>query len=220
MILATLLKKESQRKGLLRLQFQFSTAVPFQPGQFFSFLLNEDEALWRAYSVSASKGDKFTFEVALMNGGKGSAMLERMQVGRVLQVMGPYGNFTFEQPHPDGKVYFICTNTGVSPFVSMTLSLPSPSSLDISLIYGMKKSDFLLYPEVWKNAGVKVYPFVSHEHFPSPPFQKGTVMDMVKGIAFTPQDSVYICGNPNMVYDVSQWISNRFQAKVKIERYL
>ena len=83
----------------------------------------------------------------------------------------------------------------------------------------MKESDFLLYPEVWKDAGVKVYPFVSDENFPTPPFQKGTVMDKVKGIVFTPQDSVYICGNPNMIYDVSQWITRRFQTNVKIERY-
>ena len=29
----------------------------------------------------------------------------------------------------------------------------------------MKESDFLLYPEVWKDAGVKVYPFVVNSEY-------------------------------------------------------
>lgn len=118
----------------------------FQPGQYINLLL--DDRLTRAYTIASAPERPEAVELCVRLGrGKGSAALQRLEVGRQIRAEGPLGHFVL--PHEDRPVALLAGDTGIAPVRSIVLHMvagkdPRPITVlyepdDMNILY---KSDF------------------------------------------------------------------------------
>lgn len=112
--------------------FEVDASMEFKAGQF--VLLRPTSALpWRAYSFSRAPGAPLRLTVKRVKDGQVSTHLtEKLAVGDVLEVKGPYGHFVL--PQTFSRALFIAGGSGVTPFLSMLeeqkqKGWPSPISM-------------------------------------------------------------------------------------------
>jgi ferredoxin-NADP reductase len=118
----------------------------FQPGQYINLLL--DERLTRAYAIASPPERPEAVELCVRLGrGKGSAALQRLEVGRQIRAEGPLGHFVL--PQEDRPVALLAGDTGIAPVRSIVLHMlagkdPRPITVlyepdDMNILY---KRDF------------------------------------------------------------------------------
>lgn len=105
------------------LEPQDSASVPFAAGQHLPMRLQaSDEALVRTYSVSSAPSDGH-IRISVKLQGKASRHLhENVQVGDLLEVRAPLGNFTLVD-EVERPVVLIGAGVGITPMVSMAREL-------------------------------------------------------------------------------------------------
>ena len=99
------------------ISFEVDGTLDFKAGQF--VLLRPTAALpWRAYSFSRMPGAPLRLTVKKVKDGQVSTHLtEKLAVGDVLEVKGPYGHFVL--PPAFTRALFIAGGSGITPFLSM-----------------------------------------------------------------------------------------------------
>jgi ferredoxin-NADP reductase len=114
------------------ISFEVDASMDFKAGQF--VLLRPNAALpWRGYSFSRGPGAALRLTVKRVKDGQVSTHLtEKLAVGDVLEVKGPYGQFVL--PAKFTRALFIAGGSGITPFLSMLqeqqkLGWPVPISL-------------------------------------------------------------------------------------------
>ncbi len=114
------------------ISFEVDGTLDFKAGQF--VLLRPTAALpWRAYSFSRAPGLPLRLTVKKVKDGQVSTHLtEKLAVGDLLEVKGPYGHFVL--PSSFTRALFIAGGSGVTPFLSMLqeqqkAGWPTPISL-------------------------------------------------------------------------------------------
>lgn len=111
--------------------FKSEVDFDFTPGQFFS--IEVAEKTYRSYSIvncgseisnffdeslpKLEKGCYISFMISTKPGGPASEFFEQVEVGTVLNSVGPSGKFKLNESKKD-KV-FISTGTGLAPFIGM-----------------------------------------------------------------------------------------------------
>lgn len=168
-------------------------ALPFKAGQHLSVGLPGQEQ--REYSVYSGEQDPW-FEILVreVQGGRVSRALRRTQPGDRLEVTGPFGFFTLEQPRPSAPYLFVATGTGIAPFHSLVRSVPG---LDYTLVHGIRRQQERYGHEEYATDRLAVC--VSQE--PGPGFQ-GRVTAWLKTQTQKPETRAYLCGNCDMIYEV------------------
>ena len=221
-------------KEIYEVHFGKPEGFRFKAGQFILFEVplvdNPADIQTRAYSIASTPHEtELLFLIKITPGGRMSRFLEeKLAVGSMLVMKGPFGLFTIPDEH-DRDILFIATSTGVAPFRSQVMDLIHKSKKHrMDLVFGVRsEEDVFWHKDLAALSG-------AHEHFflhlalsqPSPAWtgHRGRVQTLVPSIVddFTSK-SIYVCGSPNMTKDVkvlclSQWGATKEQ--VHIEGYI
>ena len=124
--------------------------LQFTPGQFISIREQRGEReITRAYSIASPRaGNRFELCLNRVPDGLVSSWLFKLQPGDEVDMHEPLGYFTLR--HPGRRAVFIATGTGIAPFRSMLLDhLPSMNG-QITLLFGVRHREGLLYFEELK----------------------------------------------------------------------
>ncbi len=173
--------------------------LEFEPGQYVSVGV-KGEIDMREYSVySPVDADFLEILVKEIDGGLVSRKLRRLRPGDELEVDGPFGFFTIDEPDRRRPLLFIATGTGISPFHCFAGSY---SDLDFRLLHGVR------------TAGERY----DHAAFPSDRLTTclsrdpasgagdgravaGRVTDYLREHPIDPATRCYLCGNCDMIYE-------------------
>lgn len=141
----------SPTTSLFRLALPDELDFTFKAGQFITFDLPIGEKRldrWRSYSIASAPSAK-VLELCIVrveNGRASDFLFEEVEVGTTLTYKGPDGAFYMPQQLTVPSV-FICTGTGVAPFISMLKDLDERKgfSQPIHLIFGTRIEAGILY---------------------------------------------------------------------------
>lgn len=120
----------------------------FRPGQ--SLTLRRrlaDGEHRRSYSICAARGERLRIGVRLVPDGLFSGWLvNTVAVGDVIEVQPPGGSFN---PGPDatGRHVLCAAGSGITPVLSIAASLLRETDAHVSLIYGNRRSDTVMFAD-------------------------------------------------------------------------
>jgi CDP-4-dehydro-6-deoxyglucose reductase len=214
--LATLVQAERLSPSVRSLHFALADCERFDfvPGQFVSLVvplpeLGQDNA--RSYSLASYPDGSNRIEIAVthVQGGPGSTWLHELEPGAQVDLSGPYGFFTLEQP-PPAPMCFVATGTGITPIRPMLRRVfESGTEHDVTLVFGIRHEEDILYRAEFEDLAKR------HAHFrflptltwPPPAWSgaTGRVQGHVDRLLIDARRldaDVYICGLRRMVDDV------------------
>lgn len=193
---------------ILRIPFK---RFSFNPGQYISISIQGDIQS-REYSIySASNVSYLEILIKEVEGGYFSPKLKKLKKGDLIEIQGPFGEFSFDENKLDSHQHiFIASGTGIAPFHSMIKSNPD---LDYQLIHGVRYS-FEAYEknEYEKNRYVLCTSKDMKGNF------QGRVTEYIKTIEFDKNCVFYLCGNSNMIYDTLDILKEKGVEKFNINR--
>ncbi|HEY7842046.1 MAG TPA: MOSC and FAD-binding oxidoreductase domain-containing protein [Bradyrhizobium sp.] len=139
--------KIRESRGVTSLMLEPTDGLPLGtalPGQFVVLRLTPDSgapALTRSYSLSGEPGAS-SYRVSVKrnpDGVAGAYIDERLQIGDVIEVSAPRGNFTLRPG--DAPIVLLSAGVGVTPVLAMLHALATEaSSRDIWWLYGARDS--------------------------------------------------------------------------------
>ncbi|MGA8026919.1 MAG: FAD-binding oxidoreductase [Bryobacteraceae bacterium] len=191
----------------------------FTPGQFVSVIdrMNGKE-ITRAYSIASPRGGN-RFELCLnrVEDGIVSPYLFGLKPGDEIEMGEPLGFFTLR--HPGHRAVFVATGTGIAPFRSMLLDHLPRTHPRITLLFGVRYEQGLLYRGELEQLArdYDSFRFIPTITRPTESWhgRTGRVqahLDEALGIR-TPEElsiiDVYICGLKEMVDDVRRELKQR-----------
>jgi ferredoxin-NADP reductase len=168
--------------------------VPILAGQCFNVGI-PGGSINREYSMySDANGDYLDFLIKVVEDGSLTPQLQKLKVGDLVEIDGPYGQFYLHDPLDKSKKYtFLATGTGVAPFHSFISTYPS---LNYRLIHGVR------YPneqyEFKDYADESYIPCISKNNAG---FKSMRLTDFLKENPICADEIVYLCGNRNMIVD-------------------
>lgn len=191
----------------------------FAPGQFISVVDQaEGKEKTRAYSIASPvDGNHFSLCLNRVPDGAVSNMMFRLKPGDEIVINEPLGYFTLR--HPDRRMVFVCTGTGIAPFRSILkhhLPLTQPH---ITMLFGTRQESGLLYRDEMEQMQGQYPSFRylttlsrSHAEWKGRAGRVMAHLDEALAIA-SPEDlsqtDVYICGLKEMVDDVRADLKKR-----------
>lgn len=205
--------------------------VRFHPGQFLMMHFEADGVTHsRSYSLANDPSGAETYElsVAFVDGGRGSAVLWSLQPGERIRATVPHGRFVLRQ-EPVRRYVLVCTGTGIAPYRAMVGELTRrmrDEGLQVTLLLGVREPADLLYPEEWL-ALMRDYPAFSfcacysriQPESPQPWERKGYVQGALADMTLEPEhDIVYLCGNPNMVDQAIELLTEKGYSPLAVRR--
>ncbi len=235
-------KKTVWSEGLFTLGIQAPEVLSFEPGQFLQLGFETlDGHVHRPYSVASPPGEELEFFIVLVEDGKLTPHLWKMEVGHKLDIsQKAAGSFTLGHCPDASVLWLIGTGTGLAPFIAM---LRTSSAWErfakIVVVHGVRhKTDLAYQPELgaYKERYAERFdyvPVVSREDVPSclrgritTCIENGT-LEAAAGQAITTDSCVMMCGNPDMLNETESLLGGRGLKKHKskepgqivIERY-
>ena len=206
------------------------------PGQFISVHFDhDDKPIRRSYSIATIPGssDLIEFAISYVPNGPASELLMNLQVGETLNFSGPYGRLILRD-EPLERLFLMATGTGVTPYRCMLPALKQRMqenpNLKVILLLGVQYRQDALYTEEFVNFANEHPNFefrtyfsrdeladrLSHEY-------QGYVQHAFDTLSINSDtDTVYLCGNPNMIDDAfNQLKDNGFAIQqVRREKYV
>ena len=206
----------------------------FIAGQFITFMLDgEDGKLKRrSYSLGSLPADNMVLEVGItyVKGGVASEHFFNMEIGGTTSAMGPAGRLILKDEDVS-KIILVGTGTGIVPYKSMFPELleRATNGVEITMLLGCQYRKDALYSEDFINFATKhdninfklclsreTENLADHE-------VNGYVQDQFDALNLNPEtDVVYVCGNPNMIDQSYEMLTNAgFGPKsVRREKYI
>ena len=179
--------------------------LTYLPGQSVAVECEYRPRLWRYYSpANAPRADgTIDFHVRLIDGGAVSPALTRgAVVGSRLRLGSPVGTLTLR--HAPGRDLLLAAGgTGLAPLkaiVEHAAALPAPPRTH--LVFGARTARELYdLPALEKMAAQLPWLTVTPAASEDPGFggPRGTVADVIAGLARTPGHDAYVCGSQEMV---------------------
>lgn len=151
----------------------------------------------REYSVYSGENDDY-LEILVREVPEGIVSLQLKQCipGQLLQVNGPFGSFGLEKfDMYSRKLVFIASGTGISPFHSFVKSYPG---IDYILLHGVRYKN-----EAYERNDYDPLRYILCTSKDSNRGHKGRVTRFLPGYPVHPDMLFYVCGNNNMIYEVS-----------------
>ena len=204
----------------------------FIAGQFITFLFDHEDGKLRrrSYSVASipSQTDHIEIAISYVKDGIASEHLFNMKAGDSFNAMGPAGRLILKD-ESIRKLILAGTGTGIAPYRAMLPELATKTDMEIHILLGVQYRQDALYAEDFR-AYAKQYP---HMHFTACLSREtenlandefnGYVQNQFEALNLDPQqDVVYLCGNPHMIDQSFEMLSNAgFDAKnVRREKYI
>lgn len=209
----------------------------YLPGQFISLLFNkESEIIRRNFSIANQPNNDNILEIAAtyVPNGLASTKLHNMQVGEIIEAIGPFGTFILKpEEYPNIRRYIlVATGTGVTPFRAMLNNIKqliNQKNLEFILLLGVRSREELLYAQDFidfsnQYFNFKIYPCYSKEKvIDLKEVYQGYVQYQLSKLNINPDsDLFYLCGNPNMIDEALIILKNlKVPSKhIKREKYI
>ena len=193
--------------------------MPFTPGQFISVVDRENgKEVTRAYSIASPReGNRFALCLNRVPDGIVSRWLFELSPGDEVEMHEPLGYFTLR--HPGRRAVFIATGTGIAPFRSMLLDHLPRTQPRVTLIFGVRYPEGLLYHKELEQLSsdypsFKFLPTVTRpdDNWTGRTGRVQSHLDEALDIK-TPEEianiDVYICGLKEMVDDLRKELKQR-----------
>lgn len=203
--------------------------ITFQAGQFVSFDVPNENfpyPITRPYSIASPPRNSRTIQLLLnlVPGGPGSTYLFSLKVGDQVGFKGPAGSFRLRDG-PAKRILFVATGTGIAPVRSMIFSqLERNSTPPLTLFWGVRSERDLFYQDEFQTLADR-YPqfsFLMTLSQPGPGWigERGRVSALVqKHLTSVHNLAVYLCGNGNMIKDVTADIQAKGLCPIYREKY-
>jgi ferredoxin-NADP reductase len=191
----------------------------FTPGQFIAVLEKVDgKEISHAYSIASPRGgNQFALCLNRVEDGPVSSYLFKLKPGEEVDMHAPLGHFTLR--HPERRAVFIATGTGIAPFRSMLLDHLPRTQPRITLLFGVRYEQGLLYRDELEQLATRYQTFRFLPTISQPTGSwKGRIgrvqAHLDEALALnTPEEShnidVYVCGLKEMVDDVRKALKQR-----------
>jgi len=182
----------------------------FKPGQFLHLAIDSYDptgGYWPESRVFSIASAPFDSEITIAYAVKGKftlRMKEELEVGKDVWVKLPYGHFVISYA-PDGEVVLVAGGTGITPFIPFLLNeTNNPSGEKISLVYGVRRSDLLIFGDVIVDAlanlnGFSLYAFCEERANSDSQFsaeQGGLTIDAILRATTDPTKAVFYLSGP------------------------
>ena len=204
----------------------------FDSGQFAMIGLHvDDRPLLRAYSMAnAHYDDHLEFlSIKVPNGALTSRLKNIKQGDKILVNVKTTGTLTLDNLAPGKNLYLLATGTGLAPFLSIIKDPVSYERFEkVILVHCCRYASELVYQELilkdlpqneffGEEVGQKLiyYPTVTREEYPT----QGRITHLIEtgrlfsDIGLPPltseNDRVMICGNPNMMNELTDTLKGR-----------
>lgn len=201
--------------------------IVFKAGQFISFdVPKEGHPVTRPYSIASppSISNRVRLLFNLVSGGPGSSYLYGLRQGDPVTFKGPAGSFYLRED-PTKRIVFVATGTGIAPFRSMLLTqLERNNAQSVTLLWGLRHEHDVYYQDEFRalTASHPQFSFVMTLSRPGPtwPGIKGRVSDLIHERVTSVQDvAVYLCGNGDMIKEVTATIQAKGLCPIYREKY-
>lgn len=202
--------------NIFYVRFRTYKKINFKAGQFLSIVVPCGETkVKRLYSFACSseQGHKTGYELCVryQPGGKGSEFIVKLKEGDHFTAYGAYGEFTYRPAH-ERSVCFISTSTGYAPIRSILQSdiFKNNKPEKFLNILGVRSEEEILFPHEMSGAENVVAVSQPTENWKG---FKGRVTDYLETMQKTwdwKHCDFYICGNAEMVQEVSRLLANRY----------
>lgn len=174
--------------------------LEIKAGQCFS-LGQPGTAVNREYSIySGEKDEQLMFLIKKVEDGIVSQSLSELKKDDKIELSGPFGEFCIDKENLNKKFLFICTGTGIAPFVSFTKTY----DLNYKIIHGVRKNDERFDHQEILN---------DKEYIPCVSREEGTefkrVTDYIKNTSISEDTFIYLCGNRSMIVDVVELLNTK-----------
>ena len=168
----------------------------FNAGQYASIGTFPDCSVSRDYTFVSSPADPYLeFLIKTVPHGKISTFLEKLKVGEVVEVVGPYGDF-FSSIGKYDRCLFVATGVGVGPFLSL---LKARQDLDYTLVHGIRfKADLDLAADIAKSRYISC---ITRDEGGT---IRGRVTDYILDLEIQKDTGCFLCGNPYMLKKISE----------------
>ncbi len=224
-ITATLINRINLNDSFVQLQFVSTACLKFDPGQFVNIKIGDQ---YRAYSIAnlQTKGTFIDLAIDTTPGGIGSQFALNFKLGEEVEMLFGLGHFVLDsKPHSS---IFVATGAGIAPYRAMIPEFFRRfKDGEATLVWGMKYQKDLFWQKLWQNIA---------DHFPQ--FKYINYLSREKSVnqenhhigrvdiffdkkINTENNHVYICGNKQMIKNITHKCQNLGFDKQNIhfERY-
>lgn len=186
--------------------------IEFSAGQYISVAIGGGER--RAYSIASTPATKHAVDllVDIEPSGKGSTYMKSLKPGDGVEFLAPLGRFTAAA---EPKLLFVATGSGIAPLKSMIFDLleDKKDQREIWLLWGLRKVEEMFWEEEWRQIN-EYYPNFHYRLMISKPpgmwpLVSGRVNKELDAVELNANWGVYLCGNQEMIAQVSQIVQNR-----------
>ncbi len=206
---AMLTEKDALSPTVTRLRIEPARNLGWTPGQYIN--LRRDDGLIRSYSIASIAEVDYFLEVHVrrVEDGEMSGWIhDELEPGDFFEVQGPLGACTYREEFADRPLLLVATGTGIAPLYGIARdALRRGHNGEVWVYHGGRTIDDLyLHADLSKLAdehdNFHYAPCLSGDEVPEGIFA-GRVTDRVFSHDHRDADGhvVYLCGNPDMVYD-------------------
>lgn len=175
--------------------------LSFYAGQFAFFQFGSAAVDGESHPFSmSSSSDDHSLRIAMKESGDFTADVKNVAVGDLVEIEGPYGQFSFTKVRSTKQVW-VAGGIGITPFLSMAQSLPS--GYDVTLYYCVRtKKQAIFLDELKKisegNSSLNIKLICSDD---------GQIVTAHKLVEHKAQDYL-LCAPPAMMHDLESQLSS------------
>jgi len=194
---------------VLHLDLPAGTPMHFAPGQYAELQVPGTATAWRSYSMSSLPADanRLEFIIKIIQGGQFSSPMEKFEVGSVVRVRGPFGQFGIRLSHR--PIIMVAGGSGMAPIRSMLRHMvASGNKRPVTFFFGAR-TERDLYLTSWLNGlqdeheWFRYVPALSDVELGESEWagHRGLVTDVLDGVLEMPLRNyeAYLCGPPQMI---------------------
>lgn len=208
---------ENERYLYIKFELVLPDRIAYRAGQYVSFPINEIGER-RSYSMVSTPDDNHGFHILaeMVENGKGSEYLRKLEIGDSAEVLGPLGRFVVqdakEGDEDPNKLLFVATGSGIVPIYSMINDqlINKRDKRQMRLHWGMRSEADLFFVDNLMRLS-EAHPNLVVDVVLSRPSEEwelcsGHVQDcLVRDFSETTLTGweAYVCGKPDKVVDIA-----------------
>ena len=206
---AVVTEKELLAPTVARLRIETERELEWRPGQYVN--LRREDGLVRSYSIASVAETDYFVELHVRRDADGRMsrwVHDELEVGDGVELQGPLGLCTYREEFSARPLILVGTGTGIAPLFGIVRDALRKGHQGTIRVYhgGRTPEDLYLHDELARLARehdcLEYVPCLSGDDVPAGIFP-GRVTDRVfaRDHADAAGHVVYLCGNPDMVYD-------------------